>query len=142
MTSRGPLDRWQQQLPGPPAQATCDRDGAVWHVVAGDLAATVPHSIGMSYLAELVHHPGREIAAIELASGCRGGGSGVRHAVLDPTARARYRAEIAVLQVEIDDADRCADLERAAQARVQLDRLVDELAVVTGLGGRLPLLPR
>jgi hypothetical protein len=108
----------------------------VWHVVAGDLAATVPHSVGMAYLAELLAHPGREIAAIQLATGHRAEASGVRHPVLDPTARARYRAEIAALQVEIDDADRCADLERAAQARTRLDRLVDELAAVTGLGGR------
>jgi hypothetical protein len=136
MTARA--DQWERTsaLDGGGA-VECSRDGRVWLVRLGDRAAIVPHSVGMGYLAELIEHAGVEIAAVELSSGHVASGpipSG--QLVLDDRARAAYRRRIEELQREIDDADACADLERAARARAELDQLVAELARATGFGGR------
>jgi hypothetical protein len=90
----------------------------------------------MEYLTELFAQPGLEIAAVALASGhalaCRGTPS---EPLLDVRATAEYRCRIEELDREIDDADACADIERAAMARAELDRLVEELLHTTGLAG-------
>jgi tetratricopeptide (TPR) repeat protein len=113
------------------------RDGRVWQVRHGDRAALVPHTIGMSYLAQMIAHPDVEIAAIELSGGhatsCR---SSSGQPVLDARAKAEYRRRIEELQEEVEDADVCADLARAARARAELDRFVDELTRATGFAGR------
>jgi hypothetical protein len=46
------------------------------------------------------------------------------------------------LREEIEDADHCADLERAARARIELDGLVAHLSAATGLGGKTRLFGR
>ncbi len=51
------------------------------------------------------------------------------------TGPRRLSPRIEELQ-RVDDADVCADLERAARARVELDQLVAELARATGFAGR------
>ena len=50
---------------------TCVRQGRAWLVRAGDRGATVRHSVGLAYLAELVANPGTAISAVDLASGHR-----------------------------------------------------------------------
>ena len=55
---------------------------------------------------------------------------------MDHAAKAQYRKRIEGLRVEIEDANRCADIERAAQARAELDAFLDALARATGLNGR------
>jgi len=116
----------------------CRRDGRVWTLRLDDRAAVVPHSVGMDYLTTLLARPDVEIGAVDLASGhaltCRGRTAG---AVLDARAAAGYRRRIDELREEIDDADRCADLDRAAHARLELDAVLDELRAASGLGGRI-----
>jgi hypothetical protein len=91
----------------------------------------------MEYLAQLIEHPGVEIAAVELASRHAVSGRGASpEPVLDQRAKADYRRRIEELRDEVDDAEACADLERAAKARLELDRFVEELARSTGFGGR------
>ena len=53
-----------------------------------------------------------------------------------PGPRPSYRRRIDELRHELDDAEACADLERAARARIELDTLLDELRRASGLGGR------
>jgi hypothetical protein len=60
--------------------------------------------------------------------------------VLDDRARRELRARLAELGEEIDQAERWADLERAARATAERDALMQELAAATGLGGRGRLL--
>jgi hypothetical protein len=116
---------------------TCVRLGRAWTVVAGGRAVTVRHSIGMAYLAELVANPGRAIPAVELASGHTVAGRACgADPVLDDVARARYRRQVGELREEIEDAEACADLERAARARLELERLLEALAAAAGLKGR------
>ena len=47
-----------------------------------------------------------------------------------------FRRRIEELRAEIDDADECADIERAARGRRELDALLDELRRAAGLAGR------
>jgi hypothetical protein len=117
-------------------ELTCRRAGRLWRVEAAGRATSVPHSVGMGYLAQLVDHAGREIAAIELASGHQMSDRSSRQVLIDDDSRDRYRRAIEDLDDEIADAERGADTERATRARMQLDLLLDELARATGLGGR------
>jgi hypothetical protein len=130
--------QWEQIQPvGDSASIVLQRDGRVWRVRQGDHAALVPHTIGMCYLAEMISHPEVEIAAVALSSGYAGPCPSISdQLVLDPRAKAEYRRRIEELQEEVDDADACADLERAARARAELDRYVEELTRSTGLAGR------
>ena len=56
--------------------------------------------------------------------------------MFDDAAKAAYRRRVEDLRAEIDDADVCNDIERAARAREELDVLLDELRRAAGLGGR------
>ncbi len=112
-----------------------DRDGRRWRVTAGDHVAQVTHSVGLVYLARLVGSPGTEVPAAELAGGCRLDSAG-RQPMLDDRARAAYRRRVAELRADIDEAEEACDIERAARARLELERFLHELAQATGLGGR------
>ena len=132
-------DQWERACaPGAGTALECNRDGRVWLVRLGDRAAVVPQSVGMGYLAELIDHAGVEIAAVETVEWhTPSSGSTVSdQPVLDDRAKATYRRRIEELQHDIDDADVCADLERAARARAELDQFVTELARATGFAGR------
>ena len=112
----------------------CRRDRRHWQVTAGDRVVHVPHSLGMAYLARLVGSPGTEMLAADLA----GGHSvhGCRQPVLDERAKATYRQRATELRAEVDEAEEACDIERAARARLELERFLQELARATGLGGR------
>lgn len=137
----GRADEWEQRLVaddgGAAMPVVLGRDGRVWQIRIGERAAVVPHTVGMEYLTRLVEHAGVGIAAIELASGhamsCRGSSP---EPVLDARAKALYRRRIEELREDVDDAEACSDLERAATARAELDRFVVELARSTGFAGR------
>ena len=115
----------------------CRREGRAWLVTVGDRRALVADSVGVRYLTELIARVGVAIPAIELASDHalvhRGAGDDV---VLDADAKVAYRRRIEDLRSEVEDAESCADLERASDARVELERFVEELARCTGLAGR------
>jgi soluble cytochrome b562 len=57
-------------------------------------------------------------------------------AVPDAQARRAYRARLAELRAELDEAEGFADAGRAERLREELDRLTDELA--TRFGGKTP----
>jgi hypothetical protein len=91
----------------------------------------------MDYLARLIACPDTPVPAVELASShAMSGRTGPGQPVLDAAAKAAYRRRAEELRAEVDDADRCADLARAARARAELDVLIDELSRATGLLGR------
>jgi hypothetical protein len=52
------------------------------------------------------------------------------------TAKAAYKARLAELRAELEEAERCNDPVRTANARAERDFLVGELARAVGLGGR------
>jgi tetratricopeptide (TPR) repeat protein len=120
-----------------PSAVTLQRQGQLWSVRAGERTASVSHCVGLEYLGQLVEHEGRSVAAVELASRfaltCRGAHV---EPVIDDRAKAAYRRRIEELREELDDAESCADLERASRARAELDAFVEGLARSTGFAGR------
>ena len=141
--------------PGPPA--TTSRhvfrlDGEYWTVCFEGRVVTLRDSKGMRDLRALLADPGRERHVLDLwweaapprAGGGVGpgvvgeGGLGVAAAapaVLDETARGRYRRRLAELEDVIAQAQSAVD-PAADEARQEREWLVDELAAAYGLGGR------
>jgi hypothetical protein len=106
---------------------------------------------GLRYLARLLAEPGREFHVLDLIAGERawsvdtsrraergldfspGLDAGV---LLDTQAKEAYRRRLADIEEDIEEAQAMGDDERAAQAQVERDFLVRELARAIGLGGR------
>ncbi|HEX6417733.1 MAG TPA: hypothetical protein VFZ77_04525, partial [Acidimicrobiales bacterium] len=116
------------------------RQGAGWILSAGNRQVVTPDLLGMAHLARLLTNPGREIGAADLVAGA--GAAELWRAdqpVLDDRALAQYRQRVGELEDEIAEADRFADSERAARARVELDSIIDELGRSTNVyGGSRP----
>ena len=91
----------------------------------------------MELLARLVERPGEEIHVLTLASD--GPGTLVEADagdLLDPRARREYKARLDDLSLELDTAERDADLGRRARLTRERDALEAELARAVGLRGR------
>jgi len=56
--------------------------------------------------------------------------------VLDPMAKAQYSRRLNDLRDEHQDAERCNDLGRVANAQQEIEALTGELSTSLGLGGR------
>ena len=105
-------------------------------ISVGERFVVVRPTVGTRYLAELTNNPGRPISSVALVSGHHDAHVRPRsEPVLDDVAKAQYRARIDELRAEIDDADLCADLERASRARLEMDELLEQLSRLAGLGG-------
>jgi hypothetical protein len=125
----------------PKATLTCTRQGRKWLLALGPRSVLVDHRIGVLHLAVLIANPGREIDAIDLASGLSILGKANRdnpssQPMLDREAIRGYRNRLAELQREIDALDARNDRDRAAHARAERDWLTSELAATAGLGNR------
>lgn len=117
-----------------PARVMFTRTGRTWRVQLGERETTVPASVGMGYLAELVANPGVEIAATDLVSA-----HAIRESrsddVLDQQAMTAYRARVSELQRMLEEADDSGDDARSGRAQAELDMLLGELRRATGMGG-------
>lgn len=121
----------------PPGSASAERVPAGWVFTTPFGVATVEESRGVLQLVDVLRAGGRELAAVDLAGGA--GTTVVQHdlgPMLDDRAKREYRARIADLREEIDDAESMSDPDRATRARLELDALLDELGRAVGLGGR------
>lgn len=130
--------------------STFIREGEFWSLRYHGVVVRLKDSKGMKDLAQLLGMPGREVAAVELASrkllGSPGRvaaigelGLGVEGDVgeaLDAQARAQYRVRLVDLEDEISEADTDNDPERASRAREEKEFLLRELGAALGLGGR------
>ncbi|MCC7534989.1 MAG: AAA family ATPase [Deltaproteobacteria bacterium] len=114
---------------------TMAQDGELWALTHGGRTLRLKDSRGMRLLARLVASPGRELHVLSLM-GSDGADPGDGGEVLDPRARAAYRARAERLRDELHEAESFGDLGRTARLREELDRLGDELAAAVGLGGR------
>jgi hypothetical protein len=111
-------------------------EGDVWTVRA-DTVFRLRDSRGLSILARLVQHPGRELHAADLMA--PGGETGhVEDAgeALDARAIAAYRRRLEDLRETEAEATRHGDAHRAARAREEMAAIASELAQGVGLGGR------
>jgi predicted ATPase len=127
------------------------RAGALWRVSYAGTTVHVPDSKGMRDLAVLLSRPGREVAALDLATPLHAGAADVPRQGTESTgdlqspgdlgervdarARAAYTARIRELQAELDDADASGDVARGARAGEEIDLLASELAGAYGLRG-------
>ncbi|MDT4940910.1 MAG: hypothetical protein QOJ34_999, partial [Pseudonocardiales bacterium] len=112
-------------------------NGDVWTLDVDGRSVHLKASKGLEYLAVLIATPGREIPALELASGRPvAAPPGTGSALLDDEARRRYRARLASLDDQSEGADARGDVAAAAQIEVERAALVAELRRASGLGGR------
>lgn len=120
--------------------ATFARLDGSWLIrIDGDEVA-VRHSIGLSYLAELLARPGIEIAAVDLA---QVGASRYqsRHDVIDEDALVQYRQRLADIDAELDEIHGYGDVERSQTLTVERDAVLDEVKRSVGLHSRVRTLP-
>jgi tetratricopeptide (TPR) repeat protein len=129
----------REQVAGGPAHAPSydvnvfRRDGDVWTITYCGHSIHLPDAKGLQDLAGLLAIPGAAIPAVQLQGRLAVTGA---DPVLDSQARAEYRARLAELDAEIDDAENAHDPHAAEHTRAERDWLRDELAKATGLAGR------
>ncbi len=146
-----PVDgREGPEEPSSPGLNAFRREGDYWSATFEGLTVLVRDLKGMRYLERLLGDPGREFHALDLVAAvatgapCQPdnpvGGSqlpmGDAGDVLDARARDAYRRRLAEIDDDIDEAQATGDIERGAQAEIERDFLVQELARAIGLGGR------
>ncbi len=132
---------------GPPPSMR--READVWAISFEGRTMRLGDSRGLAHLARLLGSPGSPIAAVDLAmietpplrdaragTGELGGGARTPDPILDAAARAEYRARIAELEADIEEAHDFNDPERESRARAEVRFLARELAGAVGLGGR------
>jgi hypothetical protein len=135
----------------PPSPAVFRREGEYWTIGFGGQSLRLGDAKGLRYLARLLAEPGREILALDLVregsgqddgrAGSAGpdltpGGLGDAGAHLDPEAKAAYADRLRELRLELAEAERFNDPERAARTQDEIDFLARELSRAVGLGGR------
>jgi tetratricopeptide (TPR) repeat protein len=100
-------------------------------------------SLGLRYIARLVHTPGQEIHVLDLVrerSGASDAGElldqGDAGELLDEQARKAYRKRLEALEDAVAEAESFGDTARAETARHEIEMLASELGRAVGLGGR------
>lgn len=115
------------------------REGEFWTLTFAGRTVLVGDAKGLRDIAALLARPGSETHALDLmgATDTTARGSGGRGLeLLDAQARAAYRTRLAALQPQIEEAEADRDVERAAQARAEMEFLTAELTAALGMGGR------
>lgn len=128
------------------------REGDYWTIEYEGMTSRLKDTKGLRYLAQLLAHPHHEIHALELVAAIEGrtssgrgrkrdseltsDGFGDAGAVLDATAKVRYRRRLEELQETITEAEDFNDPERAARAQEEMDAVLEQLGAAVGLGGR------
>jgi hypothetical protein len=132
------------------------RRGDIWTIGTPGNQIQLRDAKGLTHIARLLGAPHVEFHALDLVGGA-GTGTGAGAAgsavsgpgievrsrgdsdagpILDSEAKRAYRARVAELQEEIDEAESFNDPERAARAREELAFVARELASAVGLHGR------
>ncbi len=132
------------------------RDGDYWTIVYEGSLVRLRDSKGLRYLSRMLADPGREFHVIDLVgeqnrevrpasgAGRRAGSAeletrpdlGDAGELLDPKAKAEYKAHLRELKADLDEAESFNDPARAAKIKAEIDFIVSELARAVGLGGR------
>lgn len=133
------------------------REGEYWSIGDGSAVVRLRDTKGLRYIAQLLHNPGREFHVTDLITpeqpapgsplaqmsdaqlrqlGIQTVSTHTGEPLLDAPARAAYKRRIEDLRDQLDEATRFNDIERAAQARREIEFLTQELARAVGLRGR------
>jgi tetratricopeptide (TPR) repeat protein len=111
------------------------RDGEMWSVSSSTgVTMHLKDSKGLQFLSHLVARPRQEVHVTELAD--LGDVSADAGAVLDPRAKAQYKARLEALRDQLEEATGFGDTARASKLQAEIDALADQLAAAVGLGGR------
>jgi hypothetical protein len=146
----------------PPPDATAIlREGDFWRLSFAGKTTLLGHSRGFSYLAFLLGNPGREYAAILLASATEDTKGHLRFSaepehpdsaandadakafnlgdageMLDPKAKTEYRTRRREAREELEEARRFNDFGRIERLEQELEFLDDEMSRAIGIGDR------
>ncbi|MBI4515251.1 MAG: AAA family ATPase [Deltaproteobacteria bacterium] len=126
------------------ATAVFRREGDYWTVSDNGAPLRLRDAKGLSYIAHLLRHPGREFHVLDLVtlgetSVTTTPASSVMDQglpLLDQRARAEYAQRVADLRAELDEAEGHADTGRATRLRAEIEFLTEEIAGAVGLNGR------
>jgi hypothetical protein len=117
-------------------QAAFEREGELWIVSGFGERVHVADSRGIQMLARLTTEPGSPLHVLDLAGSSDLTDGGDAGPALDGRARAEYRARLAELSVEREEAENSGDLGRSQRASEEIEALSAELERAFGLGGR------
>lgn len=127
----------------PPANTnslTMRQLGDSWVVRYGSIEFHLKDMRGVRLLATLVAEPGREFHVLDLSHGGKAPAEPVDRGdageVLDEESRRQYRARVAEIRDELQEAESWNDPARAERAREELEFIQQELLQAVGLGGR------
>lgn len=119
---------------------TFRREGEYWTISSAGRRFRLRDSKGLRYLARLLAEPHREFHVMDLVGGRPAGGGAHKvrppYALLDDHARRSYRARLATLRGEIEEAESWADAGRLSRARDEMQFISEELERSTGIAGR------
>lgn len=129
------------------AAVVLEPDGPVVTVRYRAEVAQLPRSLGLGYLAMLVANPGKDVPAARLVTLAPGAAEGVvgcevatstraSAEVLDRAALASYRARLAAIDAELDEARGWNDAGRIDRLESEREFLLAELSGALGIGGR------
>lgn len=137
MVERLGLERGEQ---APKGIHVFQRQGRTWLLVYDGVTSSVVHSVGMSYIAELLAAPEQQIDAAGLwRTVSRGGPTrflGSAAEVVDRKALEAYQAEARDLQEEIQDAEANNDSGRVENLKTDLAMIMTQINGAIGLGGK------
>ena len=151
-----PVLQLTQPSPEPPREQVFRKEGEYWVLAFEGRETRLRHRLGLSYVANLLRHPGQDVAAFDLQAaagrvratapeaGGRAGheeslrvaGFGDSGETLDDQATAAYKQHLVDLREELGEAGENVDRERAAEIREQMEWIEDQLTSAYGLGGR------
>jgi tetratricopeptide (TPR) repeat protein len=123
------------------------RAGEYWDITFGGTSIRLRDTKGLDYIAYLLARPAQDVHVADLTT--LGVATGNGHtapagsseerdlgAVLDPRAVSEYRARLAEVREELEEATAAADTGRAARARHEIETITHALSAAFGLGGR------
>ena len=121
------------------------KHGDYWTISFGGTDFDLKDAKGLHYIAHLLGNPGKEVAAIDLATLTAVGDLdplrrtidlGDAGEVLDARSRSEYQRRLAELREEIERVSRMNDLGATERAQVEYEALTAQLAAAAGFRGR------
>jgi tetratricopeptide (TPR) repeat protein len=135
-----------------PVVAELRHEGDYWIIAHGGGSFQLRDTKGLTYLATLLRHPGRDFHVLDLAGAAMDpdaavGATQARDAgltadgghageMLDAQARSEYKHRLEELREELAEAQAFNDRFRAGRVQEEIEALAGELARGMGLGGR------
>jgi len=113
------------------------RSGDIWTICFDQRTIHLKHAKGLADLATLLRRPGQSVEALELYAGPGAPRASAAEPVVDRQALVAYRSRLAELAVELDEARQRGDLGCLDRVQEEHEALLEHVAQITGLGGRV-----